>query len=186
MGRFRSLAAQSPAIVISILAVALSFGGGAYASTHVSAGSSAADSHSVATAGVSWTSLTLVNGWVSENAAFASGNPKVAQQNGIVYLSGSLAQPSGTNDQFATLPSADRPTHNMWITVYTVDGSSGTLFIGHDGRMDASSATSPGSVSMRPYSRFAPLTVPPRPDLLRLLVRIYAVAPSTSISLACV
>ena len=34
MGRIRSLVAQSPAIVISILAVALSVGGGAYASTH--------------------------------------------------------------------------------------------------------------------------------------------------------
>ncbi len=51
------------------------------------------------------------------------------------------ASHAGPGAQFATLPSADRPTHNMWITVYTVDGTSGTLF-GHDGRMDASSSSS--------------------------------------------
>jgi hypothetical protein len=135
MGRFRSLIAQSPAIVISLLAVVLSAGGGAYASTHLSAANSPAASQ--AAAGVSWTSLSLVNGWASENSAFQSGNPKVAQQNGIVYLSGSLAQPSGSSDVFATLPSADRPAHNMWITVYTFSDTSGTLFIGHDGTMEA-------------------------------------------------
>jgi hypothetical protein len=139
MGRFRSLIAQSPAIVISLLAVVLSVGGGAYAST-MSAQSSAANQ--AVTAGVSWTSLSLINGWASENGAFQSGNPKVAEQNNIVYLSGSLAQPSGTSDQFATLPSSFRPSHNMWITVYTDAGTSGTLFIGHDGTMEAFSSAS--------------------------------------------
>ena len=142
MGRFRSLAAQSPAIVISLLAVVLSIGGGAYASTQLSASNSPAASSASPAAGVSWTSLSLVNGWISENAAFQSGNPKVAQQSGIVYLSGSLAQPSGTSNVFATLPTADRPTHNLWITVYTINGTSGTLFIGHDGTMEASSLSS--------------------------------------------
>src|SRR5258708_4959719 len=84
MGRFRSLIAQSPAIVISLLAVVLSVGGGAYASTQLSAANSAAASHTV-TAGVSWTSLSLINGWVSENAAFASATPNVAQQSNILY-----------------------------------------------------------------------------------------------------
>ena len=142
MRRFRSLIAQSPAIVISVLALALSAGGGAYASTQLSAGNSHAASQAVSAAGVTWTSLSLVNGWASENGAFASGNPKVAQQSGIVYLSGSLAQPSGSNSQFATLPSSDRPSHNMWITVYTFGGTSGTLFIGHDGTMQATSSSS--------------------------------------------
>ena len=141
MGRFRSLIAQSPAIVISLLAVVLSVGGGAYASTQLSAANSPAASQTAIT-GVSWTSLSLINGWVSENGTFQSGNPKVAQQNGIVYLSGSLAQPSGSNDEFAVLPSADRPTHNMWITVYTNGDTSGTVYIDHTGFMEAFSATS--------------------------------------------
>src|ERR1051326_2767332 len=140
MGRFRSLISQSPAIVISLLAVVLSVGGGAYASTMSAARSSPANQ--AVTAGVSWTSLALINGWASENGTFQSGNPKVAEQNNIVYLSGSLAQPSGTSDIFATLPSSFRPSHNMWITVYTDSGTSGTLFIGHDGTMEAFSSAS--------------------------------------------
>jgi hypothetical protein len=146
MGRLRSLITQSPAIVISILAVAVSLGGGAYASTHhgsasnyppVRVSTAPAASHSVATAGVTWTSLSLTNGWASENGTFQSGNPKVGQQSGIVYLSGSLHQPTPGSSQFATLPSSFRPSHNMWITVYTVSDTSGTLFIGHDGTMEA-------------------------------------------------
>jgi hypothetical protein len=140
MGRFRSLVAQSPAIVISILAVALSFGGGAYASTHASAPPAAGNS--VATAGVTWTSLSLINGWASENGAYGTGNPKVAEQSGIVYLSGSLAQSTPGSSEFAVLPSSFRPTHNMYITVYTNGDTQGTLYVGHDGTMEAYSATS--------------------------------------------
>jgi hypothetical protein len=150
MGRFRSMITQSPAIVISILAVALSMGGGAYASTQLGSGHSAAASQAsqasqAITTGVSWTSLSLINGWASENATFASGNPKVAQQSGIVYLSGSLHQPTPGSEQFATLPSSFRPAHNMWITVYTVSDTSGTLFIGHDGVMEAFASGTCGS-----------------------------------------
>ena len=144
MGRFRSMITQSPAIVISILAVALSMGGGAYASTQLASGHSAAASQAITT-GVSWTSLSLINGWASENATFASGNPKVAEQSGIVYLSGSLHQPTPGTDQFATLPSSFRPAHNMWITVYTVSDTSGTLYIGHDGTMEAFASGTCGS-----------------------------------------
>lgn len=147
MGRFRSMITQSPAIVISILAVALSMGGGAYASTQLASGHSAAASQAsqAITTGVSWTSLPLINGWASENATFASGNPKVAEQSGIVYLSGSLHQPTAGTDQFATLPSSFRPAHNMWITVYTVSDTSGTLYIGHDGTMEAFASGACGS-----------------------------------------
>ena len=143
MGRFRSLAAQSPAIVISILAVALSLGGGAYASTHVSA--SPAASQPAATAGVMWTSLSLINGWASENGAYGTGNPKVSEQNGIVYLSGSLAQSSPGSSEFAILPLSFRPAHNLYITVYTNGDTSGTLYITSSGAMEAYSAPSCGS-----------------------------------------
>lgn len=144
MGRFRSLFAQSPAIVISILAVALSLGGGAYASTHLSTGNSPAASGTLTT-GVSWTSLSLINGWASENGTYSTGNPKVAEQSGIVYLSGSLGQSTPGSETFATLPSSFRPAHNMYITVYTNGDTSGTLYIGHDGTMEAYSSASCGS-----------------------------------------
>ena len=152
MGRIRSLVSQSPAIVISLLAVALSFGGGAYASTHggsnyppVPVHSSPAAAHAAVATGVSWTSISLINGWATENGVYGTGNPKVSIQNGIVYLSGSLAQSTPGNAEFAILPSAFRPTHNLYITVYTNGDTTGTLFISHGGVMEAYSGTSCGS-----------------------------------------
>ncbi len=144
MGRIRSIAAQTPAIVISIVAVALSLGGGAYAST-LAAGHSQGASHAALTSGVSWNSINLINGWASDNATYASGNPKVAIQSNVVYLSGSLHQSTPASDEFAVLPSAFRPTHNMWITVYTNGDTSGTLYIDKDGVMEAFSSAGCGS-----------------------------------------
>jgi hypothetical protein len=154
MGRIRSLVTQSPAIVISILAVALSFGGGAYASTHhgstsnyppVRVSNSPVATQAATAAGVTWTSLSLINGWATENGTYGTGNPKVSLQGGIVYLSGSLAQATPGNETFAILPASFRPSHNMYITVYTNGDTSGTVFIAHSGVMEAYSATPCGS-----------------------------------------
>jgi len=154
MGRLRSLITQSPAIVISLLAVALSFGGGAYASTHgghasnyppVRVSTSPAASQTATAAGVTWTSLPLINGWASENGTYGTGNPKVSLQGGIVYLSGSLAQSTPGSATFAILPSAFRPTHNLYITVYTNSSTTGTLFIASSGVMEAFSNSTCGS-----------------------------------------
>ena len=153
MGRIRSLVTQSPAIVISILAVALSFGGGAYASTHhgstsnyppVRVSNSPVATHA-ATAGVTWTSLSLINGWTSENGTYGTGNPKVTLQGSIVYLSGSLAQATPGNETFAILPASFRPSHDLYITVYTNGDTTGTVFIAHSGVMEAYSGTACGS-----------------------------------------
>ena len=176
MGRFRSLISQSPAIVISVLAATLSLGGGAFASTHLVAGPSQGPIHTLRvahsqgaahnapsslTAGVSWNTIVLQNGWVSSNSSFASGNPKVALQSNVVYLSGSLHQSSGSSPVFGFLPSTFRPTHNMWITVYTFAGTSGTLFIGQDGTMELFSSSSCGSLnSAQCYSSLATVSYP--------------------------
>ena len=160
MGRFRSLFAQSPAIVISIVAVALSLGGGAYASTHLSTGNSPAASGTLTT-GVSWTSLSLINGWASENGTYGTGNPKVAEQSNIVYLSGSLGQATPGSETFATLPSSFRPAHNLYITVYTNGDTSGTLYIGHDGTMEAYSSGSCGSeITAQCFTSLATVSFP--------------------------
>ena len=158
MGRIRSIAKQTPAVVVSLLAIVLSLGGGAYASTHHHlvpgpsqgavhtfrvAGSEGA-AHNTLTSGVSWNSIVLQNGWASSNSAYGTGNPKVALQGGVVYLSGSLHQFSGTNDVFGFLPSTFRPTHNMYISVYTNGGTTGMLYIGKDGTMEAWSPTDCG------------------------------------------
>jgi len=160
MGRFRSLISQSPAIVISVLAATLSLGGGAFASTHLVAGPSQGPIHTLRvahsqgaahnapsslTAGVSWNTLILQNAWVSSNSIYATGNPKVALQGNVVYLSGSMHQTTPGSPVFAFLPSTFRPTHNLYITVYTNGGTSGTLYIGKDGTMEAFSSASCGS-----------------------------------------
>jgi hypothetical protein len=161
MRRFRSLVTRTPVLIISMLAVALSLGGAAYASTqgggsgpganipshlpifshvHHPAGSRAAIS-----TGVTFRSLSLANGWQSENANRGTGNPKAGILNGVVYLKGSLSQPSPGSSIFAVLPSSERPTDILLINVYTEFGTLGTLEILPDGRMIAFSSASCGS-----------------------------------------
>jgi hypothetical protein len=132
MKRLRSVVAQSPAIVISVLALILSAGGGgaAYAATSASRAPA-----------ITWHKLTLLHGWKSSQSQYASGNPEYSVSNGVVYLAGSLHQASGTSQEFAILPKAARPTHDLWITVYTMSGTSGTLYIGANGDMAATSLT---------------------------------------------
>jgi hypothetical protein len=69
----------------------------------------------------------------------------VALQSNVVYLSGSLHQSTPGSPVFAFLPSTFRPAHNMWITVYTYGGTSGTLYIGKDGTMEAVASGACGS-----------------------------------------
>ncbi len=130
MNRVRSLATQTPALVISVLALALSLGGGAYAATRV------VSEHAPAAHHVSWHNISLRNGWKSSNSTYDTGNPRVSLQNGIVYLSGSM-HGSGGSKTFAVLPKQYRPAHNLYITVYTFGDTSGTLYIGHNGIMNA-------------------------------------------------
>jgi hypothetical protein len=146
-----------------MLAVALSIGGGAYASAQAASGGPganlprglpalhpahhAAGSQAAASTGVSvsFHGLSLVNGWQSENANDGTGNPRVGVLNGVVYLKGSLAQPTPGSDLFAQLPSADRPVDTLLINVWTEFGNPGTLEIFTDGRMFLSSNTACGS-----------------------------------------
>src|SRR5690242_13161037 len=71
--------------------------------------------------GCTWAPITLVNGWHSEQSAFATGDPSVCLENdGMVYLSGSVAAPSGSASEFGTLPVWDWPTRNLYFDVYTL------------------------------------------------------------------
>jgi hypothetical protein len=163
MRRTRALAAQAPAIVLSVLAIALSLGGGAYASTQLAAGHPAAASQASAgsAAAVSWHPLSLRNGWRSANSLYSSGNPTVSIRSGIVYLSGSLYQPSPGSETFAILPRTYRPVHNMWITVYTYGDTSGTLYIGKNGTMDSYSSGACGTLSTSEcYTSLAAVSYP--------------------------
>jgi len=138
MGRIRSFTAQTPAIVMSVLALALSLGGGAaYAAAHTT---------SPAAASFSLQKLTLKNGWTS--GCCSAGAPRAGVSGGVVYLAGAIAGTSATSSVFARLPLNDRPAHNMWLPVYTLDGTEGSLFIGPDGTMEAFGGSATGFTSL--------------------------------------
>lgn len=160
MRRFRSLATRIPVLIISMLALALSIGGAAYASAQGGGGPGLklpgnlpalthvhhpAGSQAVTSPVVTFHGLSLVNGWQSENANDGTGNPRVGLLNGIVYLKGSLAQPTPGSSLIALLPSAYRPVDTMFITVWTTFGNPGTLEINAAGQMFLSSNTACGS-----------------------------------------
>jgi hypothetical protein len=134
----RSWVLQTPALVVATLALVFSLGGAAFASSQM--GGRAAISNTV-----SFQKLTLVNGWVSEQTAYGTGNPSFGVSNGVVYLSGSLAQPTPGSATFSILPASARPTHNLYITVYTNGSTYGTLFIETNGTMEAFSGINCGS-----------------------------------------
>jgi len=140
MARFRSILAQSPAVVIASVALVFSLGGGAgYAAStlhgsqlapHTMAGHRI-DRHNTGTAEVKAAKITfhqlhLINGW--SLFAAADGHPSYAISNGVVYLSGGMHRPSGSSTEFAFLPAAARPKHTLWIGVFS-EAAGGTAFL---------------------------------------------------------
>ncbi len=89
--------------------------------------------------------LALQNGWV---AASGTGSPRVALSNGVVYLSGSAWLPSGTAQGLATRPAADRPSHNLYLPVYTNGGTEGSLEITTSGAVSVSGPSAPAFTSL--------------------------------------
>jgi len=88
---------------------------------------------------LTWHRLTLQNGWQSAStSSLVTGKPAWASQNGVIYLRGAVKQPnSGASATFATLPTAARPAHNLYIQIYTQSDTPGILYIGADGTMEA-------------------------------------------------
>ncbi len=162
MAHPRSLVVKLPAVLGLALALALVSalwlgGGTALASPN-------ADRHAAGTtapkapAGVTFQPLTLVNGWASAQAPFRpTGDPSVGFSNGVVYLSGSLYQASGTNNLFATLPSAYWPGRELSMPVYTANDTEGSLIIHPDGIMILSGGNVTGFTSLAGVS--FPLTL---------------------------
>jgi len=150
MSRLRSVTAQSPAILISIVALVFALGSGA---------GYAASRHTVASSkDIKMHALTLRNGWVSSESVYKSGNPSYAVQNGIVYLSGSAHQPTAGSDIIAVLPRSARPKHNLWMPAYTFDGSVGSVKIAANGTVYGFNATSSGLA--QEYISFAGISFP--------------------------
>jgi hypothetical protein len=102
--------------------------------------------------------LTLINGWVSSQSQYGTGDPAYLVSNGIVHLLGSLKLPSGTNSQFAVLPPAIRPAHFLYIPTYTNDGVLGYVIISPAGFINV--ANFGGYVSAILYTSLANIEYP--------------------------
>jgi len=106
-----------------------------------------------------WQDMSLSNGWHSEQNAYGTGNPAYCVTGeGMVYLSGSLAQPTADSNEFAVLPPSARPAHNLYLSVYTFDGAAGVLQINTDGEMFAYNAQYQGDA--RDFTSLAGVSFP--------------------------
>jgi hypothetical protein len=89
------------------------------------------------------TQLALENGWQSSQTAYLTGNPSYSVSNGVVYLSGSM-HTAGTSRLAFVLPKAARPASGMYISVYTLDGTTGWLHIQSTGQVYANGIDATG------------------------------------------
>lgn len=100
------------------------------------------------TASIKSHKLKLLNGWQSSQSVYNTGNPSYAISRGVVYLSGSMHS-DGSSPLAFVLPKAARPAHALFITVYTVDGSSpGVAEILPQGEVDMAGVGAPGYTSL--------------------------------------
>ncbi len=112
---------RRPAALIAVLALAAGV-----------AAAAPAASASITPACV-WQSLYLLNGWQSAQTSWNTGDPEYCVDNGIVYLSGSLKNPTNAGNEFAVLPPQALPTSRLDLLAYTYDGTIGQLIIGASG-----------------------------------------------------
>ncbi len=156
MAHMRSLAAKVPASLAAALALALTLGGG---SALAAPGAPAHPARSAVPAGprpgVTFHKLTLQNGWVSGQVPYDGGDPAVGISNGIVYLSGSVRQPSPGPGPFASLPPGYRPAHSLYLPVYALNGSEGSIEIDPDGLLYLF-----GNASVSGYASLAGISFP--------------------------
>jgi hypothetical protein len=108
-------------------------------------------------ASASRTALTLLNGWESARPIYRTGDPAYWVSGGVVHLSGSLRQPSIGNEEFAVLPTWARPGHDLYLEVYTFEGTVGTLYIQPNGIMQVYSPTTSDATS---YTSLATASFP--------------------------
>jgi hypothetical protein len=80
---------------------------------------------------VSLTPLTLLNGWT--NAPFSTSDAEVETVNGIVHLKGAVRW--GSSPELFVLPSADRPSHTVYVPVDLCNAANGRLIIEASGEV---------------------------------------------------
>ncbi len=104
------------------------------------------------TAAIKSHKVSLLNGWVSSQPIYSTGDPSYAISNGVVYLSGSM-HTGGSSPLAFILPKAARPLHPMFISMYTFEGTSpGVVEIEPQGEVDVSGGNSTGYTSLASIS----------------------------------
>lgn len=158
MRRFAAIAARPPVVAVTVAAVISLFGSGV--ASAAPAGSASAHRTAEVTR-VTWHNLRLLHGWKSSRAStYQVANPRYAISGGVVYLDGALHQSSGTNREFAVLPRAARPAHNVFLTMLAGDGGTGA----------------PGSVEIKPNGDMLASGSPAWPDGFRSLLSLSTVS----------
>ena len=117
----RSFASQSPAIVISLIALTFSLGSGAgWAASDVT-------THPAATK-ISWHNLPLRNGWQAAAKGYGARAPGYTVSNGVVYLTGALsrANQNAILGTVGVLPRSARPRHVLYFTAENYSSSGGS------------------------------------------------------------
>ena len=104
-----------------------------------------------------WHKVSLTEGWKSAQSLYNTGDSSYAVIGGVVYLSGSVRQPSGTVALFGTLPKAERPANVLELATYTFDGAFGSLGVASNGWTFA--VSTPDS-SAQAYTSLAAISYP--------------------------
>jgi hypothetical protein len=108
------------------------------------------DGVSYPVAGTPWQPLNLQNGWTAsaENNC-PTGAPASYISQGIVYLTGALAQTQPGTGPVAVLPAQAWPAHDLWLSVNAGYGAPATLHITTTGQMFLSGgAWQPNQISL--------------------------------------
>ena len=98
-----------PALFVACIALFVALGGGAYAATSTDRST------------LTWHDATTMNGWQLYQNGYANAGYAI-DSNGVVHLRGALKDGSTGNAAF-TLPEAYRPTHDLYLPIYTYNGN---------------------------------------------------------------
>jgi Collagen triple helix repeat (20 copies) len=73
---------------------------------------------------LTWTALTLKNGWAPYPGSFYGGTPSFTKDGeGFVHLTGSLSGAGNTSELAAVLPEGFRPPKGAWVAVGNSNGA---------------------------------------------------------------
>src|SRR5215213_10079735 len=85
---------------------------------------------------LTFTNLTLKNGWVGD--CFGGGVPQIAKSSeGIVYLRGEMCRTSGSSDNPFAVPAGFTPGHSVWLVTDQITAYTGRLHIVKSGEASA-------------------------------------------------